>query len=121
MTPWQRLLLSDTVAVTRLGTGGPAVSTPPRSARAKVDVRLLPSTRTEGFRAEAKRAIGGPGVKVTVLLEAWGPPPPPESGLFSVMRRVLEARFPGAVVAPVLGPRLSESRGVREAATAPPQ
>jgi acetylornithine deacetylase/succinyl-diaminopimelate desuccinylase-like protein len=113
VTPWQRLLLSDTLAITRLGTDSPVVNAHPRTAWAEVDVRLLPSTRTGDFLAEARRALADPGVKVEVLLEAQGMPPSPESGLFAVMKRVLEERFPGAVVAPVLGPGLSENRVFR--------
>lgn len=113
VAPWQRLLLSDTVAVTRLGTDSPAVNAHPRTAWAEVDLRLLPSTRTEELLEEVRRVVADPAVKVTVLLEARGLPPSPESGLYSVMKRVLEERFPGAVVAPVLGPGLSENRVFR--------
>jgi len=113
VAPWQRLLLSDTVAVTRLGTDSSAVNAHPRIAWAEVDLRLLPSTRTDDVLAEVRRVIGDAGVKVTVLLEAQGLPASPETGLYAVMKRVLEERFPGAVVAPVLGPGLSENRVFR--------
>ncbi|HYN42159.1 MAG TPA: M20/M25/M40 family metallo-hydrolase [Thermoanaerobaculia bacterium] len=113
VTPWQKLLLSDTVAVTRLGTDSEAVNAHPRVAWAEVDVRLLPSTSPEAFLADAVKAIDDPGVKVTTLLSAKGEGASPEEGLYAVVRRVLESRFPGAVVAPVLGPGLSENRVFR--------
>ncbi len=113
VTPWQRLLLSDTVSVTRFGTDSAAVNARPSVAWAEVDVRLLPSTPPEAFLADAKAAIGDPGVTVTTLLSAKGEPASPEEGLYSVLARVLARRFPGAVVAPVLGPGLSENRVFR--------
>jgi acetylornithine deacetylase/succinyl-diaminopimelate desuccinylase-like protein len=113
VAPWQKLLLSDTVAVTRLGTDSEAVNAHPKVAWAEVDVRLLPSTSPEAFLADAVKAIDDPGVKVTMLLSARGEAASPEVGLFAVVQRVLESRFPGAVVAPVLGPGLSENRVFR--------
>ena len=110
VTPWQQLLLSDTVSVTRLGTDSEAVNAHPKRAWAEVDVRLLPSTSPEAFLADAAKAIDDPGVKVTTLLSAKGEAASPEAGFYDVVKRVLEARFPGVVVAPVLGPGLSENR-----------
>lgn len=112
-SPWQRLLLADSVSVTRLGTDSSAVNANPRVAWAEVDVRLLPSTSPEAFLADAVKAIDDPGVKVSTLLSARGEAPSPEEGLYAVLQRVLESRFPGAVVAPVLGPGLSENRVFR--------
>jgi acetylornithine deacetylase/succinyl-diaminopimelate desuccinylase-like protein len=113
VTPWQKLLLSDTVSVTRLGTDSEAVNAHPRVAWAEVDVRLLPSTGPEAFLADAVKAIDDPRVRVTTLLSAKGEAASPEEGLYTVLRRVLASRFPGAVVAPVLGPGLSENRVFR--------
>lgn len=113
VTPWQRLLLSDTVSVTRLGTDSDAVNAHPQRAWAEVDVRLLPSTSPEAFLADAVKVIDDPAVKVTTLLSARGEAASPETGLYTVLRGVLVSRFPGAVVAPVLGPGLSENRVFR--------
>ncbi len=113
VAPWQRLLLSDTVSVTRFGTDSPAVNAHPRTAWAEVDARLLPSTSPDDFLAAVVEAIADPKVTVRVLLSAKGEPESPETGLFSIARRVLRRRFPGAVVAPVLGPGLSENRVLR--------
>ena len=99
--------------MTRLGTDSEAVNAHPRVAWAEVDVRLLPSTSPEAFLADAVKAIDDPGVKVTTLLSAKGEAASPEAGLYAVLRRVLASRFPGAVVAPVLGPGLSENRVFR--------
>ena len=84
VTPWQKLLLSDTVAVTRLGTDSEAVNAHPKVAWAEVDVRLLPSTSPEAFLADAVKAIDDPGVKVTTLLSAKGEAASPEEGLYVV-------------------------------------
>jgi acetylornithine deacetylase/succinyl-diaminopimelate desuccinylase-like protein len=113
VAPWQRLLLSDTVSVTRLGTDSDVVNAHPRTAWAEVDVRLLPSTSPESFLADAVKAIDDPRVKVAVLLSAKGEAASPEEGLYGVLKEALEVRFPGAVVAPVLGPGLSENRVFR--------
>lgn len=114
VSPWQRLLLSDTVSVTRFGTDSPAVNAHPGKAWAEVDARLLPSTSPEAFLADVVKAIDDPKVGVRVLLSAEGQPASPESGLYAVAKGVLQRRFPGAVVAPVLGPGLSENRVFRE-------
>lgn len=113
VTPWQRLLLSDSLAVTRLGSDSPAVNVRPRSAFAEVDVRLLPSSDPRAVLAELTRRIGDPAVKVEVLLEAGGDRASPEEGVYSVLREALERRFPGVVVGPTLGPALSENRVLR--------
>jgi acetylornithine deacetylase/succinyl-diaminopimelate desuccinylase-like protein len=113
LPPWQRLLVSDTVSVTRLGTDSTVVNAHPERAWAEVDVRLLPSTSPEEFLREVVKAIDDPGVKVTTLLSAKGEPASPEAGLYAAAKRVLEERFPGVVVAPVLGPGLSENRVFR--------
>ena len=113
LAPWQRLLVTDTVSVTRLGTDSEAVNAHPKRAWAEVDVRLLPSTSPEEVLRELARTIDDPGVKVTTLLSARGEPASPETGLYTVAKRVLEERFPGVVVAPVLGPGLSENRVLR--------
>jgi len=113
VSPWQKLLLSDTVSVTRFGTDSAAVNARPRTAWAEVDVRLLPSTPPEAFLADAKAAIGDSAVKVTTILSAKGEAASPEEGLYTVLARVLSRRFPGAVVAPILGPGLSENRVFR--------
>jgi acetylornithine deacetylase/succinyl-diaminopimelate desuccinylase-like protein len=113
VAPWQQLLLSDTVSVTRLGTDSDAVNAHPKRAWAEVDVRLLPSTSPESFLADAVKEIGDPRVKLTTLLSARGEAASPETGFYEVVKRVLEERFPGVVVAPVLGPGLSENRVFR--------
>ena len=113
LAPWQQLLVTDTVSVTRLGTDSEVVNAHPQRAWAEVDVRLLPTSSPEEFLREAAKAIDDPGVKVTTLLSAKGEPASPESGLYAVAKGVLEKRFPGVVVAPILGPGLSENRVFR--------
>jgi len=113
LTPWQQLLVRDTVSVTRLGADSELVNVHPTRAWAEVDVRLLPSTSPEEFLREATKAIDDPAVRIATLLHAKGGSASPESGLYTAARRVLEERFPGVVVAPVLGPGLSENRVFR--------
>ena len=113
LVPWQQLLVTDTVSVTRFGTDSEVVNAHPKQAWAEVDIRLLPTTSPEEFLREAVRAIDDPGVTVTTLFSAKGEPASPDTGLYAVAKRVLEARFPGVVVAPVLGPGLSENRVFR--------
>ena len=79
-------------------TDSPAVNAHPRTAWAEVDARLLPSTSPDDFLAAVVEAIADPKVTVRVLLSAKGEPESPETGLFSIARRVLRRRFPGAAI-----------------------
>ena len=112
-SPWQLLLLSDSLAVTRLGTDSEAVNARPRTAWAEVDVRILPSTDPRAAVDEIIARIADPKVTVDVLLESGGDAASPETGVFETVRQVLSRRFPGVVVGPVLGPALSENRVLR--------
>lgn len=107
-------LVSDTLAVRRLGSDGGSVNALAPRAWAELDVRLLPGTDPEAFRRELVAAMGDPSLTVETLLAADGGPPSPEGELFAALRRALLGRHPRAVVAPDVSPGLSENRLLRQ-------
>lgn len=68
MQPGMPAYFLDTVQVTEL-EGSTRINVVPAEARARVDVRLLPETKTADFLAQV-RATLGPELEVSVLLEA---------------------------------------------------
>jgi acetylornithine deacetylase/succinyl-diaminopimelate desuccinylase-like protein len=106
-------LVTDTVAVTRIGTDSLAQNALPRTAWAELDLRFLPSTDPAELLGWVRTAIGDPSVKVEVVFQGAPGPASPESGLYGVVRKILQSRFPGAAIVPDFSPALSENRVLR--------
>ena len=110
MFPGLANLFLDTVQVTVLA-GGTKINVIPESSRALLDVRLLPDTDAEAFRAEVEAALG-PDLEVEVLLTSPPAPPSPAAGrLWTAMERTLAAEAP---VIPSMVPGFTDSRFFRE-------
>jgi acetylornithine deacetylase/succinyl-diaminopimelate desuccinylase-like protein len=109
----QLALLSNTVAVTRIGSDSPKVNVLSTTAWAEVDCRLLPSTSLDGFQREIVQRIADPRVKVTVLLKDSGGPLSPRGAFYDLVVRTLRKRFPGTVIGPDVQAGLSENRRFR--------
>lgn len=110
LLPGMANIFLDTVQVTVL-EAGERINVIPETARARLDVRLLPDTDSDAFLARVRRALGD-DVAVEVLLSAPPAPASPASGrLYAAMARVLgrEAR-----VVPAMVPGFTDSRFFRE-------
>jgi acetylornithine deacetylase/succinyl-diaminopimelate desuccinylase-like protein len=109
LMPGMANLFLDTVQVTVL-SGGSRINVIPETARARLDVRLLPDTDANAFLEQIKKALGkGIGVKVLVT----SPPvaPSPAQGRFW---QALEKGLGGAPVVPTFIAGFTDSRFFRE-------
>lgn len=107
-----RILLGDTLAITRLEAGN-STNAVPTSASGDLDLRLLPGRDPEAKLREL-RAILPADVEIEVLLS--GPPSPPapvDTELFRILREEMLAAEPGSVAGPMAFPGTTDSRFFR--------
>jgi len=113
-----RAIRRDTISLTTLRAGvgePPKVNVIPSTAVATLDCRLLPGTDADAFLAKLED-LAGPEVEVEpIYLSEAAAASPDDSRLFQAIRRVVERRVPGAVVAPILIPYGTDSNGFRAA------
>lgn len=102
-------LLRNTISITVLEASNKTNVIPP-SARAELDVRLLPGQDPQAFVAELKQAVAGEGVDIRPLGIGW---PPPESSsdslLFTAIADVARRREPGARMVPLVSTGFTDS------------
>ena len=105
-------MLRDTIATTVLEAGDKA-NVSPETATATLNARLLPDTDPDLFVDEVRNVVGDcVDVEVVALTEA-SPASPVDSGFFDAMERAIESEVPGAVVAPMQTPFVTDSRFFR--------
>jgi len=97
--PGREALVRNTVALTML-QGSPRVNVVPATARATLDVRLLPDESCGGFVEELRAAVDDSGVEIEPLLQFAASASPVETPLMDAIRRVAARRDPPGVVAP---------------------
>jgi acetylornithine deacetylase/succinyl-diaminopimelate desuccinylase-like protein len=102
-------LLRNTISITVLEASNKTNVIPP-SARAELDVRLLPGQDPQAFLVALKQAVAGEGVDIKPLGIGW---PPPESSsdsaLYSAIAAVGERREPGARMVPLVSTGFTDS------------
>ena len=102
-------LLRNTISITVLEASNKTNVIPP-SARAELDVRLLPGQDPQAFLAELKKAVAGEGVDIKPLGIGW---PPPESSsdsaLYSAIAAVAQRRQPNARMVPLVSTGFTDS------------
>jgi len=109
LQPGQPTLFLDTVQVTMLQASERPNVIAPR-ARARIDIRLLPSTDPGAFLEELRETLG-PEVEVRVLLDAPPTEPSPASGpLFAELATALAG---GGPVVPLFISGITDSRYFR--------
>lgn len=110
LMPGMANLFIDTVQVTVL-RGGERINVIPASARAQLDVRLLPDTDAAAFLTALKRRLGD-DFAVKVLLSSPPAPASPASGrLYQALRQALD---PEAPVVPTFIAGITDSRFFRQ-------
>ncbi|MFP5247937.1 MAG: M20/M25/M40 family metallo-hydrolase, partial [Thermoanaerobaculia bacterium] len=108
-----RLLLKDTITITRLSAGS-VVNVAPSRAIAELDIRLLPGTTPAAMLETIKTAVGK-NATVEVLLAGEPAPESPASGeLFDALARQFKAAAPQSAVAPMVTPGTTDSRFFRQ-------
>lgn len=112
--PGYNAQLRTTCVATRL-EGGHADNALPQRARATVNCRLLPGEEPEFVRSELQR-VAGDKVRVTARANVRrSDPSDPESAVFSTIRRVSEAMWPGVPVTPVMSAGATDGSRLRNA------
>jgi acetylornithine deacetylase/succinyl-diaminopimelate desuccinylase-like protein len=103
-------LFVDSIQVTVLD-GGEKVNVIPQTARALLDVRLLPDTDAEAFLSEIRKTLGD-DCSVEVLVTSPPAAPSPASGrVWAALAQTLGANGP---VVPTFVPGFTDSRFFRE-------
>ncbi len=92
-------LVRDTIAITVL-EGSQRTNVIPASARAHLDVRLLPGESCEEFTNTLRLTIADPGVQIEPLLSFKTKSSPADTELFRAIERVAMKIDPGALVVP---------------------
>jgi Acetylornithine deacetylase/Succinyl-diaminopimelate desuccinylase and related deacylases len=108
-----RVLLRDTLTVTKLEAGS-SVNSIPATASAMLDFRLLPDRPPDEFLSQVKSACGA-GVTVDVLVKGdRAPESSADTELYRTMSTVLASDEPGSAVAPIVIGATTDSRFFRE-------
>ncbi len=91
-------ILRNTISVTRVQGSGKVNVIPP-TARAEIDVRLLPGQDPQGFLADLRRVVADTAVAIEPLGTVWdATESPAETELFRVASDVIHQRYPNALV-----------------------
>jgi acetylornithine deacetylase/succinyl-diaminopimelate desuccinylase-like protein len=108
-----RSLLRDTIAVTRIDTGG-CTNCIPAVATADVDIRLLDDESPGAMLAKVKAMLPEKTASAdTLLAGAPVPESPSDSELFRVVAAAMKKAEPGSAVAPFVSAGTSDSRMFR--------
>ena len=103
-------LLLDTVQVNFL-EAGTEINVTPDTAKARIDVRLLPDTDETAF-LEDLRSLMGPEIELEILLSAPpAPPSPTDHEVFTCLETVLSTRAP---VVPTFIAAITDARYLRQ-------
>ena len=109
LLPGMANLFLDTVQVTVI-QAGERINVIPSTARALLDVRLLPDTDGAAFQAGIEKALGR-GIELRLLLTSPPSAPSPAAGrLYAAFQKVLGAEAP---VVPAMVPGFTDSRFFR--------
>jgi acetylornithine deacetylase/succinyl-diaminopimelate desuccinylase-like protein len=91
-------ILRNTISVTRVQGSGKVNVIPP-TARAEIDVRLLPGQDPQQFLADLRRVVSDTAVAIEPLGAIWSATESPaETELFRVASEVIHRRFPNVLV-----------------------
>ena len=115
--PAGRALLTDTLNVTVLDSGGNKPNVVPSRVTAGVDVRLLPGTRPEAVMAELYRLVDDPAVSFEQLLYWPSQESPRDDPLFRALLRHAVGGRRDAAGGPVLSVGFTDSIFARQKGT----
>ena len=104
--PLLHAIVRNTIAPVLL-SGGFRSNVIPGSAQATLNVRIVPGTDVDALLASIRRAIGDPGIEVSLVNPdvARRPPTPPspkDTDLYRALAAQAEKAYPGAIVTPYL-------------------
>jgi acetylornithine deacetylase/succinyl-diaminopimelate desuccinylase-like protein len=111
--PGFNALVRNTVSITVL-TGGPRTNVVPGSARAQLDVRLLPGERCNDFTRAIRDVVADPDVQIATLLSFPSRSSSADTDLFRAIERVALRSDPGALVLPRMIGGFTDAHWFRE-------
>jgi len=115
--PASNALIRTTAAPT-LFEGGVQGNVLPTSAKATVNVRILPGETIASAKAYLEKIIDNPLISVSISDSEYGGDPPPVSSTeafgFQVLQKTTCEIFPGVVVAPSVSAGYTDSRHYRQ-------
>jgi carboxypeptidase PM20D1 len=98
-----------TFAVTTL-EGSPALNVIASSATAGVNVRVMPGDTVDDVLDHLRRVVDDPEVQIRVVERGEASPESPVDDVFAFVARLVEERFPDAVVTPYIQAGATDSR-----------
>jgi len=108
---------NSTISITSLRSGvgePPKANVIPSIAEATIDCRVLPGTPARVWLAELARRLADPEIKIEIVYE--GPDPvvtTQDSPFYRALESAVKARYPDALVTPMIVPYGTDSNGFR--------
>jgi acetylornithine deacetylase/succinyl-diaminopimelate desuccinylase-like protein len=112
--PGGRALLTDTINVTGLDTGGNQPNVVPGRATARLDVRLLPGTRPEAVLAELHELVDDPAIDFEQILYYPSLESPSDDPFFRALARHAVGTRRDAAAGPLLSVGFTDSLFARQ-------
>jgi acetylornithine deacetylase/succinyl-diaminopimelate desuccinylase-like protein len=107
----------STISLTSLRSGvgdPPKVNVIPSIAEATLDCRVLPGTSKDAWLKEIARRLGDPALKIDVVYESADPVvTPQDSAFYRGLESAVKAKYPDAIVAPMIVPYGTDSNNFR--------
>lgn len=102
-------ILHTTCVATQL-SGGHAENALPQRARAIIQCRIMPSDTIQGVQKLVERALGDPGIKVSLTNPVVsGPESQPTPQVMGAVGKIVNQMWPGVMVMPVMSAGASDS------------
>ncbi len=102
-------ILHTTCVATQLA-GGHAENALPQRARAIIQCRIMPSDTIQGVQRMVERALGDPGIKVSLTNPVVsGPESPLPPRITNAVTKIVNQMWPGVMVMPVMSAGASDS------------
>lgn len=107
--PEAAALARTTLAVTTL-EGSPALNVIASSARAGVNIRVMPGDTVDAVLTHLRKVVDDPDVQIIVLERGEASPVSPVDEVFDMLSGLVAEHFPDAVVAPYVQTGATDSR-----------
>jgi acetylornithine deacetylase/succinyl-diaminopimelate desuccinylase-like protein len=111
--PGQNALVRNTVSITVL-EGAPKTNVAPSSARAQLDVRLLPGEQCDAFAAAIRSLIDDDSIEVETILSFPAIASPGDTPLFRAIESVAGQQTPAGLVVPRMIGGFTDAHWFRE-------
>ena len=111
--PGQNALVRNTVSITVL-EGAPKTNVAPATARAQLDVRLLPGEKCDAFVAAIHSLVDDDSIEIETILSFPAIASPQDTPLFRAIQSVAKRQAPAGLVVPRLISGFTDAHWFRE-------